>query len=231
MKVKYFLLLSLILISTIAKSQVMWMLIFGDKLSNDKIQSGANISLAAVNYTGLEDAKYLRTWAFGGFTDISIKEHWAIHADMVFKSPTGAKSLNNYFSFDNFPDTLLTKKDIRIDNITFSMPIHLEYQTRYFGFGVGPSISFTYRSRLILRGENLEGDQIVLTRKNLDRVKMFDLGISTMLEFYLSPKKKQESMRLGVRYYYGFLDALQDVPGAHNSVFYFNVGIPIIPKK
>ena len=231
MKIRYLLLIGLLLFSTVAKSQMIWILIFGDKLSNDKIQSGINVSLAGVNYTGLDDTKYMPTWALGGFTDIHIKNHWAIHADMVFKSPTGAKSLNNYFSFDNFPDTLLTKKDIRIDNITFSIPVHLEYQTKYFGFGVGPAFSFTYRSRLKLVGENPEGDKVLLTRMNIDKVKKFDMVVSTMLEFYLSPEKKHESMRIGLRYYYGFLDALKDVPGAHNSVIYLNVGIPIIPKK
>jgi hypothetical protein len=221
----------MLLFSTVAKSQVMWILIFGDKLSNDKIQSGINVSLAAVNYEGLDGAKYLPTWALGGFTDIQLKNHWAIHADVVFKSPTGAKSLNDYFSFDNFPDTLMTEKDIRIENVTFSIPLHLEYQTKYFGFGVGPAFAVTYRSRLRLVGKNQENDRILISRNNIEKVKKFDVGISTMLEFYLSPEKKHESMRLGVRYYYGLLDALKDVPGAHNSVFYLNVGIPIIPKN
>ncbi len=38
-------------------------------------------------------------------------------------------------------------------------------------------------------------------------------------------------MRLGLRYYYGFTQALKDYQGAHNSVFMLSFGIPIIAKK
>lgn len=231
MKPKHILLAFFLFSTIIVKSQVFWILVFGDKLSNDRIQSGINISLAYVNYIGLDESEYLATWALGGFTDIQLSEHWSLQPEFVFKSPTGANNLNSYFSFTSPPDSLIKDVNIYIENVNFSIPIYIKYETKYFGIGLGPQISLAYYNQLFLKGKTLYDDDIYLRRKIKDEIKAFDYGISASLEFYLSPKKKQTSLRLSAKYYYGLQSVMNSYDNIHNSVFMASIGIPVVSKK
>ncbi len=232
MKLKHILFTIFIFTTVIAKSQVMWILIFGDKLSNDRIQSGINVSLAEINYIGLPDSKYRTSWALGGFTDIQLNKRWSLQPEFVFKSPTGANNLNNYFSFLSPPDSLIKDgANVYIESVNFTIPIYIKYKTKYFGIGVGPQFSWAYSNHLYLEGETIEGDDLGLKRKLDGEINNFDFGISSLLEFYLNPNKKQTSMRLGLKYYYGITQFMNDYPGVHNSVFMLSFGIPIVSKN
>lgn len=231
MKLRQTFLLILLFSSIVVKSQVMWMVIFGDKLSNDKIQSGANISVSLANFVGLSSARYLPSWALGGYTEISLNSHWKLQPEFVFKSPSGASHLESYYQIPGIPDSLVSKSNVYADVISFSVPIYIKYKTKYVGFGIGPQISLAYRAKLIENGETLSGNEIVLKDDFKTYLHKFDFGITTLVEFYLSPKKEKTSMRLGLKYYYGFTPTLKDYPGVHNSVFMLSFGIPIISKK
>ncbi len=231
MRLKGFLLACLMALTLAAKSQVMWILIFGDKLSNDRIQSGINVSLASVNYTGFDESKNLFTWALGGFTDIQLNEHWSLQPEFVFKSPTGANNLNSYFAFDTPPDSLIKDPGIYIEGTSFSLPVFIKYETKYFGLGLGPQLSLAYSTNLYLSGKTLDDATLKLKNRMGEEIYKFDYGISSTLEFYLNPRKKQSSMRLGLKYYYGFGKVFKDKYTAHNSVFMISLGIPVVSKS
>jgi hypothetical protein len=231
MKIKFIVLSVFLLFASVAKSQVMWILLFGDKLSNDKIQSGINISVASVNYIGFNKSNYLNTWALGGFTDIQLNNHWSLQPEFVFKSPTGANNLNDYFSFLSPPDSLIKDANVYIEGVNFSLPIFIKYEARIFGFGIGPQFNLAYSTQLKLKGKTMDDSQISLKKRYGDFINKFDVGMTAGLEFYLSPNKKQTSMRLGIKYYYGFLNVFKDKYEAHNSVLMLSLGIPVVSKK
>ncbi len=207
------------------------MLIFGDKFSNDKMQSGANISFSLVNLTNLGEARYLPTWALGGYTEISLTEHWKIQPEFVFKSPTGATNMGSYYDIPGVQDSLFSDHKDYLDIVNFSIPIYIKYRTKYVGFGIGPQFGLAYMAKYVQRGETSYGDDLVVKHSFKPYMHNFDVGVTGMLEFYFSPQKGVTSLRLGIRYYYGFTQTLKDYPGVHNSVFMFTFGIPIIAKK
>lgn len=231
MKLKHLLLTFLLFSFIIGKSQVVWILIFGDKLSNDRIQSGINVSLSSSTFIGIEESRYLPSWALGGFTDIQLNKHWSLQPEFVFKSPTGGSNLNHYFSFNNPPDSLILDANVYIEAVNFSLPIYIKYETKYFAVGIGPQFSLAYSTYLHLKGKTLDDTEIRLKRKIGGEINKFDFGISALLEFNLNPNKEQTSMRLGLKYYYGITQFMKTYPGVHNSVFMLSFGIPIVAKK
>ncbi len=162
MKLRQIILLILLFSSIVVKSQVMWMVIFGDKLSNDKIQSGANISVSLANFAGLSDAQYQPSWALGGYTEITIDSHWKLQPEFVFKSPSGASNLESYYQISGLPDSLVSESRVYADIINFSIPIYLKYKTKYVGFGIGPQFSLAYRAKLIEKGKTVYGNDLEL---------------------------------------------------------------------
>ncbi len=232
MKLKTILISLMLLISIGVQSQAMWILIFGDKLSNDFMQSGINFSIAKSNYTNLETPNNLYSWALGGFMDFNLKQSkWNISVDMTFKSPTGASNLNNYYSHYPIIDTGIVSENISFENTNFTLPIFLKYKTKYVNFGIGPQFSLLYKSTL--KYDAITSDDYEISVKNdaKKHVNIFDVGVTGVVEFYLTPKKPKTSLRIGLRYYHGFLAPLKAYSSARNSVFMLSFGIPIVGKE
>ena len=227
------LLIGLLLIGSLgAQSQAMWILIFGDKLSNDFMQSGINVSISQSNYTNLEKANSMYSWALGGFMDFRLKKsNWNIAVDMTFKSPSGASNLNNYYSHYPIIDTGIVSDNIKLEGINFAIPIYLKYKTKYINFGIGPQFNFLYKSTFEYSAKTADNFEIKVTNSAKEYVNVFDVGISAVVETYLTPKKPKTSLRIGLRYYYGFMSQLKDYPTANSSVFLLSFGIPIVGKE
>jgi len=233
MKIKSLLIGLLLLGSLGAQSQAMWILIFGDKLSNDFMQSGINFSITRSNYSDLDRSNKLFSWALGGFMDFKLKKsNWNIALDMTFKSPTGASNLNDYYNHYPITDsTEIVTDNITLEGVNFAIPIYLKYKTKYVNFGIGPQFNFLYRATFRYEAEAKGDYEIRVTNNAKEHVKMFDVGISGVIETYLSPNKPKTSLRIGLRYYYGFISQLVDYPHANSSVFMLSFGMPIVGKK
>jgi len=213
-------------------SQAMWIMIFGDKLSNDKMQSGVSVSLAYVDMLGLDDAQPMMNWAIGGFSEIKISKKDLFFAfDFTFKSPLGASNLNRYFP-DAISDTsVLTTQNITMDNVSMSLPLYLKYKTKFLGFGAGPQMSYVYKSKLEYKAKTTDGKRILIKDDGKELIHRFDVGAFVMAEVYFTPAHPKTSMRLSLRYYYGFLEPLKNQTGVHNSVLMATFGIPIGGKS
>lgn len=233
MKLKSLFISILLFASVAGQSQAMWILIFGDKLSNDFMQSGINFSITNSNYVNLDPSNSMYSWALGGFMDFRLKEGspWNIAVDMTFKSPTGASNLNDFYNHYPIIDTGVVSDNIKIEGVNFAIPIYLKYKTKYVNFALGPQFNFLYKSTLRYDAETSDCYDMRVTKTAKELVSIFDVGVSGVIEFYLSPKKPKTSMRLGLRYYYGFLSQLIDYPNAHSSVFMLSFGMPIVGKK
>ena len=226
-------LIGLMLFTTIiVKSQAFWILILGDKISNDFMESGINFSISRSNYSDLDRSNAMYSWALGGFMDFKIKDGpWNIALDMTFKSPTGASNLNNYYNHYPIIDTGIVTDNIKLEGVNFAIPIYLKYKTKYVNFGIGPQFNFLYKASFKYEAETTDNFDVRVTNNAKNFVKMFDVGISGVIETYLFPNKPETSLRIGLRYYYGFISQLKDYPGANSSVFLLSFGIPIVGKK
>jgi len=62
-------------------------------------------------------------------------------------------------------------------------------------------------------------------------IHKFDVGAFAMAEIYLTPSHPKTSMRISLRYYFGFLDPIKNYSGVHNSTLMATFGIPIGGKS
>ena len=229
MRLKVFLLTLFISIAAVGHSQAFWILVFGDKLTNDRMQSGINAFVTSSSYIGMANTKPMTSWALGGFSDVRIKDKWHISFELTVKSPTGASGLSDYYDHYTPKDSIVSQ-GLKMENINFSLPIYIKYKTKYFNLAVGPEIAYTYKSNLIYSAKTIDSENITVKTNSMDKINKFDYGISSSIEFYLFPKNPNTSIRLGLRYYYGFTSPLKDYNNARNSVLMFKIGIPIAGK-
>ncbi|RLD45335.1 MAG: hypothetical protein DRI86_05745 [Bacteroidetes bacterium] len=229
MKLKGIFLAAFIFIGLIGQSQALMILIFGDKLSNERMQSGINVFVTQSTFNGMSDATVLTSWALGGFTDIKLKNNWYASIELTVKSPTGAKGLLNYY--DHYiPNDSITVEDLHIEITNFSVPLYIKYKTKYFNIAAGPEMIFAYASDLVYTAKTIGGENIAVKSSAKEYINTFDIGFSGTFEFLLFPKRPKTSVRLGLRYYYGFISPLKDYAKSRNSVLMFKVGIPIAGK-
>ncbi len=230
MKIKHLLFVLFMTVSLAGQSQALWILLFGDKLSNDKMQSGINVFVTTSNFNGMNNTAQMQSWALGGFMDFKIKDNWNISVEFTVKSPSGASGLLSHFNHYEPVDSL-KNEDLRLENTNFSLPIYIKYKSKYFNLAAGPEMIFTYKSNFIYTATTIDDREIKVTESSSDHINKFDIGMSGSIEFYLFPKKPNASVRLGLRYYYGFMKPLVDYNNARNSILMLKVSIPIVGKN
>jgi hypothetical protein len=218
----------LFFIINIANSQALWIFLLGDKVSTEKFQMGTNISLAYTNLEGLKDATYRLDWAFGGFAEVKITDKWSFQPEMMIKGPAGAKNIYNYELESPLIDTLFSNRTTHYRFTYFSLPFFMKYKTKFIGFGFGPQVSVMYKGRSFFEGKTKTNYEYKIEKRlTKEKVNMFDVGVTAMIEYYLFPKKKLMSMRISLKYYYGFLSPLKNETDINNSIFMLTWGIPI----
>ena len=230
---KLLLILLFLLISVSGMSQAMWILIFGDKLSNDKLKSGITVSFAGVDMYGVKEAKMAPNWALGGFMDIALfkNKKWVTSVDFTFKSPFGARNFDNYFD-DIISDSVDINKDrMEVNNTAFSLPLYMKYKTKFIAFGAGLQMSLVYKATLKYHAITSEKHTIKISQNVNKKVNKFDIGPFVMFEFLLNPNKHYNGLRLGARYFYGLLTPLKSKKGVHNATLMATLCIPIGGKK
>lgn len=230
MKIKTFLIIILMFTAVIGKSQAFWILVLGDKITNDRMQSGINVYITNSHLNGLGGTGSWNSWALGGYLDYKIKNRWNISLDLTVKSPTGGGNLLAKYKHFTTPDTL-NSENLFLENTNFSVPIYVKYKTKYFNVALGPEMIYAYKSQLVYKAETINGESIKVTKSAKEYINRFDIGISGNIEFYLFPKRPTTSIRIGLRYYYGFLEPLKQYTNVRNSVFMLKVGIPVVGDK
>ncbi len=234
MKNTKFILLALFLGITVSgMSQAMWLLIFGDKISNDKLNSGITVSFAGVDLYNLENAKIAPNWALGGFMDISVfkNKNWVASVDFTFKSPFGARNIDNFFD-DIIADSIdLKKETMVINNTAFTLPLYMKYKTKYIAFGAGFQMSLIYKGTLKYTAVTSSKETIKITQNINKKIKKFDIGPFVMFEFFLKPNNHQKSLRIGARYFYGLLSPSKTENNIHNATFMATLCVPIGGKN
>ena len=78
-----------------AHSQVLISLLFGDKLNSEGVEFGLDGCLNYSKLSGLEEAKYLRSFNLGFYFDFQLKKSaYSLRTGVMVKSSRGTKSLS-----------------------------------------------------------------------------------------------------------------------------------------
>ena len=221
------------LIYSASYSQAMWMLILGDRISFDKLNSGITVSLAGTDMYGMENAKIAPNWALGGFMDFLVfkNTNWVLSADFTFKTPFGARNSTNFFD-EIIDDSInVTKQSSVLNSTAFTLPLYIKYKKNIVGFGAGFQMNLIYKSTLKYTATTEQGTTVKISQSVIKKLKKFDIGPFVMFEFYLKPSHHAQSMRLGARYFYGFLTPFKTVKNVHNGTIMATLSIPIGSKE
>ena len=230
---RFFLLALFIALSFSGMSQAMWILIFGDKLSTEKLHSGVTVSVAGVDMYGFQNARIAPNWAIGGFMDFDLfkNKSFTFSFDFTFKTPLGARNIDNFLD-DIINDSItLTKESVVLNNTAFSLPLYIKYRTDYIAFGAGFQMSLIYKAVFRYKAETDDKKKIDISKRVNKKVNKFDIGPFVMFEFFLKPSNHSSSLRLGMRYFYGLLRPVKGDTGVHNATLMATLCVPIGGKR
>ena len=73
-----------------ASSQILMVLLFGDKLSSESLQIGIKLDRAFTNLTELDGADMRSGWAFGAFGEIPLSARWSLQPELTMTTAGGA---------------------------------------------------------------------------------------------------------------------------------------------
>jgi hypothetical protein len=219
-------LLSLLLLSVTAKSQVLITLLLGDKLNTPKIEFGMIGGLNRSYLTDLEGSEGLNNFALGFYFHFLLKDNSFLSTGVWVKSNVGATGMPVYplgnADFDTiYKDGTLTKKIS-----CFYVPImyHQRIKNRwYVEAGIQPGLRT--KASDIFETTTLDGD-LSYKKDVKDQYTRLDFGLTGGAGYKFT--KEIKSMAVGINYYYGLVNtSLTPDVTMKNSSIYFYMKIPI----
>ena len=212
---------------SVAHSQILISLIFGDKLNSDKLEFGLDGGAVFSGITNLSESKSRTGWHLGFYFDIKLEEKLLLHTGVIVKSTMGARRIPSYMVGNPEIDAVLGQVDVTRKLNYFYVPIFVKYRFYdHFYVEGGPQLGLLSRANDVFTGELLEDDTIEYVHRITSDYKRIDYGVAVGLGYRLI---KGKGVNLGVRYYLGLADILKDNTGdpQHNHAIYLAAGIPI----
>jgi len=202
-------------------------LIFGDKLNTGTIEFGLDGGLNFSNMSNTEGSLAVG-WNLGFFFYIDLTEKSFLHTGVLVKSPFGVNNLYPYPTGDSDVDSLMLNEGTVNRRLRyFNVPITYCYYI-YDGIFLEGGFMLGLKSKAYdeFVATSDVGDEIVVSRNIKDQVTPLDAGALVGTGYKL---QKGLGVSLGVRYYYGFVNAHTDSFGIKhkNSNLYMFVTIPI----
>lgn len=227
----------MLMIGFTAQSQILISILLGDKLNSDGLEFGIEGGVNWTTISGLETKEYANKWNLGFYFDIRIKNQWSLYTGVLVKSNMGIDGLTDY-------DLLTLKVDKFIidgqENTgsyshkmnTFLVPALIKYKFKnHLYLEGGPQFGLAYRSWIEFNSD-FEGKNAIIKDNNLEQINKIDAGIVAGVGYRLL---KGTGWTIGAKYYYGFVDIYNEIPGTKNSSFFLKVNIPVgageKPKK
>ncbi len=211
-----------------AHAQPLIMLVFGDKIATPTFVGGINGGIGLTTLGMYPDATMRTSWLFGTYLNWQLGEHWHFAPEITFKSPAGASGITGLFSHQPSIDTLVVDKEEWTALSYFTIPLLLRYTNGMFGMFAGPQVGYLTEATDNLSGKGPTGESITVETSAFGRISRWDVGVHVGVEMLTAPSLGIHSMRIALRYYRGFLDAVTNVPGTQiNTGFYATLGIPI----
>ena len=210
-----------------ANSQVLMSLIFGDKLNTGKIEFGLDGGINLSNMSNTE-GNVSANWNLGFFFYIDLTEKSFIHTGVLVKSQWGTNNLRPYPTGDSEVDSLMLEEGTMDRKISyFNVPITYCYYI-HGGFFLEGGFMLGLRTKATdeMRASSTVGDDVIVQVDISNQMTRLDAGLLGGAGYKF---QKGLGVAVGVRYYYGLVDAHTDNWGNkhNNSNLFFFVTAPI----
>jgi len=211
-----------------ASSQVLLVLLFGDKLSSESLQIGIKLDRAFTNLTELEGADVRSGWAFGAFGEIPLSARWSLQPELTMTTPGGSKTFigdpTGVPELDGVFSNVSVTRKLSYSNLQFLVKVKLGR----FAFGVGPQLSYLRKAQDVYEGLVTGQDAFTLESDVIETHNRWDVGLAAKLEFYLKPERGMRSMRVHLAPFFGMTDTLKDTgASAKNFGMSIGIGVPV----
>jgi len=233
--------LIIIMSTSMAHSQVLISLLFGDELNTGKIEFGMNGGFNLSYLRGIEEAQGQNNWELGFYFDFLLKEKspWYVATGVYVKSNVGAKKIpldypgNRQINDSVYNGFVVAKGTVEKQFNTFYVPVHLRYLSKWGIFiDAGAQIGLVFKTRDLYQAEVEDNPleyKVIKGVKNNGLYKWFDGGVDVGIGY----KLKKSGWKIGVWYYTGLTNIYKNDLGfkAYNSSLYVLANIPIGKKK
>lgn len=229
MKIKAAIFITLILAcSTIARSQVIISLLFGEKLNSEKLSFGLLVGNSWSRLSDYKTSSSLSTLNLGLYLNWKMSERFFLQFDAQAKYTLGARELPVYQLNDAGLDTMFATGHVERKINYLGLVTTAQYRVfNYFNVEVGPQITLRTKAKDIFYTDRNDGT--LKFEKNIsDAATRFDIGAMTGISYQI----KGNGIKIGVRYYFGFIDIFpQDAGSNTNRSFLLSGYIPVGRKK
>jgi len=209
-----------------ANSQVLITLLLGDDLNSDKLEFGLEGGGNFSTIGGLQSNSFLPDWNIGFYFDLMIKENkpWNFYTGVLVKSRLGTSSLSE----DDFKllggETYLSKGVYNQRISTFIIPAFIKYKfNQHIYLEAGPQFGLMYNAWVEYEYEN-DNEYILTKTNNEDLFNKIDFGFAAGTGYRF---KGRTGWTVGVKYYYGIVDAIKTISNSNNQALFLKVNIPI----
>lgn len=219
--------LLIVIIPHQSNSQVLISLLFGDKLNSGGIEFGLDGGINLSNMSNTE-GNLAANWNLGFFFYIDLTEKSFLHTGVLVKSQWGTNNLQPYPTGDADVDSLMLFEGTMDRNISyFNVPISYCYYV-YKGIFLEGGFMLGLRAKATdeMRAKSTVGDDVVVEVDIRNQMTRLDAGVLGGAGYKF---QKGLGISVGVRYYYGLVEAHTDNWGDkhNNSNLFFFVTAPI----
>lgn len=223
---------AILLSASVAQSQVLIALVFGDKLNSDGLEFGLHAGMNFSSLTGIEEAKYKSGLNLGFYFDIRLTEKIWLHPEVLIKTSVGARSIDPYPTGDENLDSVLVGSDLERNLGYVQTPILIKYKFVpgwSVEAGIQPALR-VFKSQDIFTDVVFEKEDLEFRRNISKQYTLFDFGLSG--GFTWRPRKDRGTS-IVFRYTHGVVNLLKDdsQPAERNRQFLVGATIPIGVKK
>ena len=231
---KYFLVIGLLFLVSIARTQVLISILLGDKLNSGKIEFGLDGGANWSTIKNLDGAKSLTGFNLGFYFDFKLKNpSWMLNTGVIVKSNMGADELPVYTIGNPDLDNAFSGGKISRKINYFNVPIMMKYTfSNHIYLKAGTQLGLRYKAFDEFKNSVNDEDDLKYKLDIKDQFHPIDAGLAFGAGYRLM---KGNGMNIGLQYYLGLIDIKVDdtSPDQFNRALYLTVGIPIgkNPKK
>ncbi|RPI68108.1 MAG: PorT family protein [Ignavibacteriae bacterium] len=216
------------ILSASVSAQPLIMLLVGDKIASEDFVGGIIGGINLTQLSNVPGSTNQLSWSFGASLHCMLSEEWHFCPEVYFKSPGGADGMSGLWGAQPSIDSNLTNREEWTSTSYVAIPLIMKYRLDRFYLFAGPQISYLVAATDNISGTGPEGASITSEKLAFWRMNRWDAGVVGGAEILLVPEYGIHSLRLGVRYYQGFVDVTStDDVNVTNSGFSVSIGIPI----
>lgn len=226
---KILLISTCILFCSLAKSQVLISILFGDKLNTDAIIFGLHVDYSFNKLTSIEPQDQLGKLNLALFFDFRLADQWRLNAEALAKYTRGGKGIAPYPLNDPQLDLQFADGEVERKINYVGLMSTLQYTIEHSWYlEAGPQLTIRTQAKDIFTSKKEDGE-LKLTRDIRDQIARWEFSLVSGAGYKFG---KGTGMALGIRYNWGLSDVQKNTPGyEQNRGFYVLTNIPIGRKK